>query len=59
MKYDVEGFEEIIPTRFTKDQVKLIKKIIRKDNETYDSVSHFIRASTIKRCREEKTRLRL
>lgn len=59
MKYDVEGFEEIVPVRFTKEQIRLVKRIVRKDTETYDSVSHFIRASALKRVREERARLKL
>lgn len=59
MKYDVFGFEEITPVRFTPEQIKQIKRIIRKDSETYESVSHFIRSSTIKRMREETKRLKL
>lgn len=59
MIYDVEGFEEIVPVRFTKEQVKQIKRVVRKDTETYDSVSHFIRAATLKRAREERARLKI
>lgn len=59
MKYDVEGFEEILRIRFTPDQLKLMKRILRKDPETYGSISHFVRASTIKRMREEKQRLKV
>ena len=59
MKYNVVGFEVMIPVRFTKEQEKMINKIIRKDDETYDSVSHFIRASTIRWLREERKRLKI
>jgi hypothetical protein len=59
MKYDVEGFEKIGSIRFKKETVKLIRKIVAKDPETYESVSHFVRSSTIKRMREEQKRLKL
>lgn len=59
MKYDVEGFEEIVPVRFTVEQVKQLKRVVRKDTETYDSLSHFIRAAALKRFREERARLKI
>ena len=59
MKYDVVGFEEPIRVRLHKDSLKLLKRILKKDPETYDSISHFVRSATLKRLREEKLRLRL
>jgi Arc/MetJ-type ribon-helix-helix transcriptional regulator len=57
--YDVVGFGELVPVRFTADQLKLIKRIVKKDGETYENVSHFIRASVLRRIREERSRLKL
>ena len=59
MKYDTNGFEKIQNIRFKKETIKLIKKIIDKDQETYENISHFIRASTLRRIREERLRLRI
>lgn len=59
MKYDVEGFEAILRIRFKPEQYKMILKLVKKDNETYESVSHFVRSATLKRIREEKARLKI
>ena len=57
--YNVVGYEKRLNIRFTKEQIKLINKIIRKDNETYDSKSHFFRCAVIKLINYEKARLKL
>ena len=59
MKYDVNGFEKIQNIRFKKETIKLIQKIIYKDPETYENISHFVRAATLRRIREERLRLRI
>ena len=59
MKYDVVGFEELRPVRFTPQQMKDMRKIVRKDEDTYENVSTFIRASVIRMIRLEKARLKI
>lgn len=60
MKYICNDLEVIVPVRFQKDQLKLIKKIVRADKEiTYESISHFIRASTLRQVRNEQRRLKI
>lgn len=62
--YEVAGYEIIIPVRFTFEQFKMIKKIMRESEKkdglaTYDTISEFIRGSAVKRIREERTRLKI
>ena len=52
-------FEEKVNLRIRKDTLKLIHKIITKDNISYDSESHFIRCATIKLVNEEIERLKI
>jgi hypothetical protein len=52
-------FEETIKSRIKKEHIKLIDKIVRKDQEKYYNRSHFIRCAIIKLVREEKQRLRI
>jgi DNA transposition AAA+ family ATPase len=60
MKYICNDLEVIVPVRFQKNQLKLIKKIVSADKDiTYESISHFIRASCIRRMREDVKRLKL
>jgi hypothetical protein len=51
--------DELEEFRISKEQVKLVRKICRKDQEKYDNKSHFYRCAVIKLIREEKARLRL
>lgn len=64
MIYDVIGLDVIVPVRFTESQVKLIKKILRKDKTvnadlSIGNISDFIRGATVAKIRQEKTRLKL
>jgi hypothetical protein len=60
MKYICSDLEVIVPVRFHKNQLKLIKSIVKSDKEvSYESISHFIRSSAIRRMRTEVNRLKL
>ena len=52
-------FEDMAKFRIKKEQVKMVKKIVHKDSETYDNASHFYRCAAIKLIREERKRLKL
>lgn len=41
-------FTDKITVRFRKQELKEIKKIVKKKKDIYDDVSHFIRCATIK-----------
>jgi len=41
-------FSETISSRFHKDEVKSINKILRTNKDLYDSQSHFLRCAVIK-----------
>lgn len=59
-KYTVVDYESRLPpTRIKSKDLKMAKRIVRADDETYDSLSHYIRCAIIKQNREEKKRLRL
>lgn len=45
--------------RLQPEQLKIIKKIIKKDKEKYGSLSHFYRIAIIKLIREEKERMKI
>lgn len=52
-------FDDRIVFRMRKEDLKQVYKIVRKDQERYDNLSHFIRCATLKLMREEKTRLKI
>jgi len=52
-------FDERISLRLRKDTLKLIDKIVTRDNISYDSEAHFIRCAVLKLVRDEVDRLRI
>ena len=52
-------FEELEEFRIAREDLKLVTKICRKDNERYDNKSHFYRCAVLKLIREEKKRLKI
>jgi len=51
--------QELEEFRINKEQLKMINKILRKDNKKYDNKSHFYRCAVIKLIREERKRLKI
>jgi hypothetical protein len=50
---------EVIAVRINIREKKMVKRIVRKDKNKYDSAAHFHRCALIKLMREEKKRLKL
>lgn len=47
-------FDVKIATRIRVDELKEIQKIINKNRDKYENISHFVRAAIIKKIEEEK-----
>ena len=56
-RYNVVDFEQKVFTRMKNEHVDDIKKIVKKDDETYNNFSHFIRVAVIRHIRAEQKRL--
>ncbi len=55
-KYE-KDFEIKLFARITKSQFKAVKQAVKKDNERFDNISHFVRVAVLKLLREiEQTR---
>ena len=52
-------FDELEEFRIGTHEVKLVRKIVRNDQERYENKSHFYRCAVLKLIREEKARLKL
>ena len=47
-RYDVVGFDEAVIARIKLSEKRLIKLIVRKNRDLFESPSHFIRAAIIR-----------
>jgi len=47
-------FDVRIATRIRVDELKEIEKIVNKNQDKYETISHFVRAAIIKKIEEEK-----
>lgn len=45
--------------RIRTEDIKIVNKIVKKDDEKYDNISHFYRCAVLKLIREEKQRLNI
>lgn len=52
-------FDEAVDFRLRKLDLRVMEKIVKKDSEKYDNLSHFFRVASLKLMREEKARLKL
>lgn len=46
------GFDKILNIRITSQEYDLIVKVVKKNNENFYNVSHFVRSSILKNLRE-------
>lgn len=51
--------DEKVNFRLRDDETKIIRKIVKKSKDIYDSESHFYRVAVLKLIRTEKARLKL
>jgi len=52
-------FDDRVDFRIRKEDLKLVTKLVRKDQDRYENESHFFRVATLKLIREERSRLKI
>lgn len=48
----VIDFDEVVSFRIRADELKMVRKIVRRNRDLFFNVSHFVRASVIKSIRD-------